>query len=72
MALNDLQKQKAKEKAIAFLEKNIFNLSLVLGVDMDELTSDYEIPVAENSEQYQSYLTFTKMSNNLRKLEGAQ
>jgi hypothetical protein len=71
MALNDLQKQKAKEKAIAFLEKNIFNLSLVLGVDIDELTSDYEIPVAENSEQYQSYLTLTKMADNLRKLEGA-
>ena len=33
MALNEQQKQKAKDKAVSFLEKSIFDLCLVLGVD---------------------------------------
>jgi hypothetical protein len=69
MALDDLQKQKAKEKAIAFLEKNIFNLSLILGVDVDELTAEYEVPVSETDPEYTSYIVLARMSENLRKLE---
>lgn len=68
MALSDLQKQQAKEKAISFLEKNIFNLSLVLGVDVDELTDEYIIPVSVDSPEYASFCTLVKMSDNLRKL----
>lgn len=68
MTLSNSQKQQAKEKAIAFLEKNIFNLSLVLGVDVDELTPEYIIPVNMDDPDYVSFNALVKMSENLRKL----
>ena len=68
MALSEQQKEQAKQKAIAFLEKNIFNLSLVLGVDADELTENYVIPVTPDSPEYASFCALVKMSDNLRKL----
>jgi hypothetical protein len=69
MALNEQQKQKAKDKAVSFLEKNIFDLCLVLGVDQDELTSDYEIPVTEDDPDYKGYFSLIKMFQNLAKIE---
>lgn len=69
MALSDQQKEQSKQKAIAFLEKNIFTLSLLLGVDVDELVDGYQIPVAESDSQYRSYAALSKMAENLRKLE---
>lgn len=69
MALSDQQKEQSKQKAIAFLEKNIFTLSLLLGVDVDELVDGYQIPVAESDSQYRSYAALLKMAENLRKLE---
>lgn len=68
MALSEQQKQQSKQKAIAFLEKNIFDLSLVLGVDIDELTPEYIIPVNSDNPEYASFCALVKMSENLRKL----
>jgi hypothetical protein len=61
VALNEQQKQKAKDKAVSFLEKSIFDLCLVLGVDQDELTSDYTIPVVEDDPDYKGYSSIIKM-----------
>lgn len=69
MALTEQQKEQSKQKAIAFLEKNIFTLSLLLGVDIDELVDGYQIPVPESDSQYRSYGALLKMAENLRKLE---
>jgi hypothetical protein len=69
MALNEQQKQKAKDKAASFLEKSIFDLCLVLGVDQDELTSDYTIPVAEDDPDYRGYSSLIKMFQSLEKIE---
>lgn len=69
MALNEQQKQKAKDKAVSFLEKSIFDLCLVLGVDQDELTSEYVIPVGENDPDYKGYSSLVKMFQNLAKIE---
>lgn len=69
MALNEQQKQKAKDKAVSFLEKSIFDLCLVLGVDQDELTSDYTIPVVEDDPDYKGYSSLIKMFQSLEKIE---
>ena len=69
MALNEQQKQKAKDKAVSFLEKSIFDLCLVLGVDQDELTSDYTIPVVEDDPDYRGYSSLIKMFQSLEKIE---
>ena len=69
MALNEQQKQKAKDKAVSFLEKNIFDLCLVLGVDQDELTPGYIIPVGEDDPDYKGYSSLIKMFQNLEKIE---
>lgn len=69
MALNEQQKQKAKDKAVSFLEKNIFDLCLVLGVDQDELTPEYVIPVEEDDPDYRGYSSLVKMFQNLTKIE---
>jgi hypothetical protein len=69
MALNEQQKQRAKYKAVSFLEKSIFDLCLVLGVDQDDLTSDYEIPVTEDNPDYKGYFSLVKMFQNLEKIE---
>lgn len=69
MALNEQQKQKAKDKAVSFLEKSIFDLCLVLGVDQDDLTSDYEIPVIEDDPDYKGYSSLIKMFQSLEKIE---
>jgi hypothetical protein len=69
VALNEQQKQKAKDKAVSFLEKSIFDLCLVLGVDQDELTSDYTIPVVEDDPDYRGYSSLIKMFQSLEKIE---
>jgi hypothetical protein len=69
VALNEQQKQKAKDKAVSFLEKSIFDLCLVLGVDQDELTSDYTIPVVEDDPDYKGYSSLIKMFQSLEKIE---
>ena len=51
------------------LEKSIFDLCLVLGVDQDDLTSDYEIPVTEDNPDYKGYFSLVKMFQNLEKIE---
>jgi hypothetical protein len=67
MTLSDEQRQHAREKAIAFLEKNIFSLSLILGLDEDEL--DFIIPVAEGEPDYNAYVSLIKMVSSLQKLK---
>jgi hypothetical protein len=69
MALNEQQKQKAKDKAMSFLEKNIFDLCLVLGVDQDELTSEYVVPVGEDDPDFKGYSSLVRMFQNLTKIE---
>ncbi len=68
MALNEQQKQKAKDKAVSFLE-NIFDLCLVLGVDQDELSSEYVVPVGEDDPDFKGYSSLVRMFQNLTKIE---
>lgn len=68
-SLSDSQKIKAKEKAIIFLEQSIFQLSIQLGVDEDDLTDSYEIPVQETDLLYNSFLSLLRMKQNLDKLK---
>lgn len=67
--LSEQQKNKAKEKAIIFLEQSIFELSIQLGVDEDDLSDSYEIPVQETDLLYNSFLSLLRMKQNLDKLK---
>lgn len=67
--LSEEQKNKAKERAILFLEKSIFELAIQLGVDEDELTDSFEIPVQETDLLYNSFLSLLRMKQNLDKLK---
>ena len=67
--LSEQQKNKAKEKAMAFLEQSIFELSIQLGVDEDDLTDSYEIPVKETDLLHNSFLSLLRMKQNLDKLK---
>jgi hypothetical protein len=67
--LSEQQKNKAKEKAMAFLEQSIFELSIQLGVDEDDLTDSYEIPVQETDLLHNSFLSLLRMKQNLDKLK---
>jgi hypothetical protein len=67
--LSEQQKNKAKEKAMIFLEQSIFQLSIQLGVDEDDLTNSYEIPVQETDLSYNSFLSLLRMKQNLDKLK---
>ena len=67
--LSEQQKNKAKEKAMAFLEQSIFELSIQLGVDEDDLSDSYEIPVQETDLLYNSFLSLLRMKQNLDKLK---
>ena len=67
--LSEQQKNKAKEKAMTFLEQSIFELSIQLGVDEDDLSDSYEIPVQETDLLYNSFLSLLRMKQNLDKLK---
>ena len=67
--LSEQQKNKAKENAMAFLEQSIFELSIQLGVDEDDLTDSYEIPVQETDLLHNSFLSLLRMKQNLDKLK---
>jgi len=67
--LSEEQKNKAKEKAMIFLEQSIFELSIQLGVDEDDLSDSYEIPVQETDLLYNSFLSLLRMKQNLDKLK---
>ena len=67
--LSEQQKSKAKEKAMIFLEQSIFQLAIQLGVDEDDLTDSYEIPVQETDLLHNSFLSLLRMKQNLNKLK---
>jgi hypothetical protein len=67
--LSEQQKSKAKEKAMIFLEQSIFQLAVQLGVDEDDLTDSYEIPVQETDLLHNSFLSLLRMKQNLDKLK---
>jgi hypothetical protein len=67
--LSEQQKSKAKEKAMIFLEQSIFQLAIQLGVDEDDLTDSYEIPVQETDLLHNSFLSLLRMKQNLDKLK---
>jgi hypothetical protein len=67
--LSEQQKSKAKEKAMIFLEQSIFQLAVQLGVDEDDLTDSYEIPVQETDLLHNSFLSLLRMKQNLDKIK---
>jgi hypothetical protein len=69
VTISEEQRQKAKEKAIDFLNQNIVSLAMMLNVDTATLTSAYEIPVSNADPDYPAYTTLVKMVTNLEALE---
>jgi len=53
--------QRAKEKAILFLEHNIVTLAVLLGVDVDAIDSSYTIPVEASDPTYSSHYCLQQM-----------
>lgn len=64
MAISD----KAKQKSIDLLEVSVTSLCLALGINVEDLSSDFEIPVDENHLDYKSYVSLLAMYNNLQVL----
>lgn len=61
--------QRAKQKAILFLEHNIVTLAVLLGLDVDELDSSYVIPVEASDPAYSSHYCLQQMLLNLDKAQ---
>lgn len=68
MALSEENINKAKQRSIDFLEVSIASTAMSLGVSLDELSLDYNIPVSEEDEKYNSYKSLKDMYTNLQKL----
>ena len=69
ITVSEAQRQKAKEKAIDFLNQNIVSMAMILGVDTSTLDSGYVIPVAETDDDYPAYRSLLTMVENLENLE---
>ena len=69
ITVSEAQRQKAKEKAIDFLNQNIASMAMILGVDTSTLDSSYVIPVAETDDDYPAYRSLLTMVENLENLE---
>jgi hypothetical protein len=55
MSLTPTQIEKSKEEARRYLEYSTYTLCLILGVDVDSLSGDMDIPVDADNPQYGSY-----------------
>lgn len=69
ITVSEAQRQKAKEKAIDFLNQNIASMAMILGVDISTLDSSYVIPVADTDADYPAYKSLLTMVENLEGLE---
>lgn len=69
ITFSEAQRQKAKEKAIDFLNQNIASMAMILGVDISTLDSSYVIPVADTDADYPAYKSLLTMVENLEGLE---
>lgn len=67
-ALSENQMQFAKNRAIAHLERSIVSISAVLGIDPDQIDSNFEIPVNESHAAYQAYVCLVNQIAALSKL----
>jgi len=69
VTVSEAQRQKAKEKAIDFLNQNIVSMAMMLNVDTSTLDSSFVIPVAEADADYPAYQSLLTMVENLEALE---
>jgi hypothetical protein len=60
MALTNDQIFKARTEAMEFLEYSVYVLALHLNVEMQDLSSEYVIPVQVDDPQYSLYLSLTR------------
>lgn len=60
MALSAEKIQKAKDEARQYLEYSIYVLAIMLAVDVESLSSDFEIPVEESDSTYGAYSSLLK------------
>lgn len=60
---------RAKDRAIEYLEFNIASIAISLNLDLETLSSDLEIPVSEDSSDYHSYVALKGMCASLEKLQ---
>jgi len=60
---------RAKDRAIEYLEYNIANIAIALNVDLDTLSSDIEIPVDESNSDYHAYVALKSMCASLEALQ---
>lgn len=56
MSLTAEQIEKSREEARRYLEYSTYTLCMILGVDVDSLSSDMDIPVGAEHQQYGSYV----------------
>lgn len=69
MIITEERMQEAKEEAIEFLEYSVLSLCYALGVGIDGLTSEYEIPVGNGSPDYRAYESLLKQVKILESLQ---
>jgi hypothetical protein len=55
MALSAAQTAEAKARAIEYLEYSTYSLSLMLGVDLAEVSGSWVIPVAADHDEYNAH-----------------
>ena len=68
MSLTSAQIEKSKQEAKRYLEYSTYTLCMILGVDVDSLSEDMEVPVADGHPQYASYTCLRNQVMALGKL----
>lgn len=59
--ISDSLMNRAKNRAIEYLEFNIASIAVALDLDLDSLSSSMEIPVSESDSDYYAYNALKKM-----------
>ena len=70
--MDENNKEIAKQKAIVFLERSIETLSMIFGVDSQQLTSSSVNPYEESELPYTSYSCLLSEVKSLEKLKNVK
>lgn len=70
MALSEERLTEAKNEARNFVEYSLFVTATMLGVPLDEVSSTYVVPVAEDDFLYNAYVSLKRQAAVLESLDG--
>lgn len=70
MALSPERLNQAKEEARKFVEYSLFVTATLLGISLEDVSSDLPIPVAEDDLLYNAYLSLKRQAAILEAING--